>query len=96
MANKSWQPFCKIAKIATKNRQNRQVAELAKFSEIEFVEHQILSGKMVSQAKKYGRAEKLQSFQIAKQPRFPLAFNDHNFSARPYFLACDTIFPLRN
>ena len=40
----------KRAKIATKNRQNRQMAEFRQASSMKLVEHQILCGKLVSQA----------------------------------------------
>ena len=47
--NEPW-PFEKIAKVATKNRQNRQMAEFRQTSYMKLVEHQILCGKLVSQA----------------------------------------------
>ena len=40
----------KRAKIATKNRQNRQMAEFRQAFYIKLVEHQIVCGKLVSQA----------------------------------------------
>ena len=40
----------KRAKVATKNRQNRQMAEFCQVSKIKLVEHQIMRGKVVSQA----------------------------------------------
>ena len=40
----------KIAKVATGNRQNRHMAEFRQTWEINVVEHQILCGKLVSQA----------------------------------------------
>ena len=47
--NEPW-PFEKIAKVATKNRQNRQMAEFRQTYYMKLVEHQILCGKLVSQA----------------------------------------------
>ena len=47
--NEPW-PFEKIAKVATKNRQNPQMAEFRQTYYIKLVEHQILCGKLVSQA----------------------------------------------
>ena len=40
----------KIAKVATGNRQNRHMAEFRESFEMKVVEHQILCGKLVSQA----------------------------------------------
>ena len=39
-----------VAKVATKNRQNRQMAEFRQTKEMKVVGHRILSGKLVSQA----------------------------------------------
>ena len=47
--NEPW-PFEKIAKVATKNRQNRQMAEFRQPLFMKLVEHQILSEKMVLHA----------------------------------------------
>ena len=47
--NEPW-PFEKIAKVATKNRQNRQMAKFRQASYMNLVENQILCGKLVSQA----------------------------------------------
>ena len=44
-------PREKIAKVATENRQNRHLAEFRDALKLEVVEHQILCGKVVSQAK---------------------------------------------
>ena len=41
--NEPW-PFEKIAKVATKNRQNRQMAEFRQALMLKVVEHQILCG----------------------------------------------------
>ena len=43
-------PGQKIAKVATEISQNSQLAEFSKILVIKVVEHQILSGKVVSQA----------------------------------------------
>ena len=43
-------PSEKVAKIATKNRQNRPMAEFCQTSSPKVVRHQILCGKLVSQA----------------------------------------------
>ena len=43
-------PGQKIAKVATGNRQNRHMAEFRESFEMKVVEHQILCGKLVSQA----------------------------------------------
>ena len=40
-----------IAKVATRNRQNRHMAEFRESFKMKVVEHQILSGKVVLQAK---------------------------------------------
>ena len=40
----------KIAKVATGNRQNRHMAEFRESFEMKVVEHQILCGKLISQA----------------------------------------------
>ena len=40
--------YYEVAKIATKNRQNRHMAEFRKTYELKIVEHLILCGKMVS------------------------------------------------
>ena len=44
-------PRKKVAKIATRNRQNRHLAEFRQTYFLKVKEHQILSGKMVLQAK---------------------------------------------
>ena len=40
----------KVAKVATENRQNRHMAEFRQTSYMKLIEHQILCGKLVSQA----------------------------------------------
>ena len=42
--------FKKVAKVATRNRQNRHLAEFFQSFKMKAVEHQILSGKVVSEA----------------------------------------------
>ena len=44
-------PSEKVAKVASKNRQNRHMAEFCPATVMKVVEHQILSEKLVSQAK---------------------------------------------
>ena len=44
-------PGQKIAKVATRNRQNRHMAEFRESFVMKVVEHQILSEKVVSQAR---------------------------------------------
>ena len=48
--NKKQAVLEKVAKVATKNRQNRHMAEFRQTKEMKVVEHQILSEKLVSQA----------------------------------------------
>ena len=48
-----------LAKVATKNSQNRQLAEIFQIFKAKVVGHQILTGKVVSQASFESRSPKL-------------------------------------
>ena len=52
-------PFEKIAKVATRNRPNRQKLEFRQIVKMKLVQHQILCGKLVSQSSFESRSPKL-------------------------------------
>ena len=54
----------KIAKVATGNRQNRHMAEFRESFEMKVVEHQILCGKLISQANFKPPSPKLDYFKV--------------------------------
>ena len=85
----------KVAKVATENRQNRHMAELRQTYYLKLLGHQILCGKLVSQASFELRSPKLDRFKNLRNPQKSQIFNRSNFGMGHSNEACDTNFSHR-